>query len=222
MEMVTIYVMGKAYEVPKNLTIMTAMEYVGYKFIRGCGCRGGFCGGCGTVYRTPDDYRLKVGLACQTMVQDGMYLTQIPFFPAQKATYDIDELEPTAETVLKFYPELARCLSCNSCGRVCPQDLEIMEAMAAALRGDITKAADLTFNCIMCGLCAARCPANIVPYNVAVLCRRLYGKYLSPKSKHLEERLAEIKQGKFDAEIGQLMKAEEQKLRARYVEIQKG
>lgn len=221
-EMVTIYVMGKAYEVPKNLTIMTAMEYVGYKFIRGCGCRGGFCGGCGTVYRTPDDYRLKVGLACQTMVQDGMYLTQIPFFPAQKATYNIDKHEPTAETVLKFYPELARCLSCNSCSRVCPQDLEVMEAMAAALRGDIAKAADLTFDCIMCGLCAARCPANIVPYNVAILCRRLYGKYLSPKSKHLEERLAEIKQGKFDAEVRKLMKAEEQELRARYVELQKG
>lgn len=220
-EMVTIYVMGKAYEVPKNLTIMTAMEYVGYKFIRGCGCRGGFCGGCGTVYRTPDDYRLKVGLACQTMVQDGMYLTQIPFFPAQKATYDVDELEPTAETVLKFYPELARCLSCNSCNRVCPQDLEVMEAMAAALRGDIAKAADLTFDCIMCGLCAARCPANIVPYNIAILCRRLYGKNLSPKSKHLEERLAEIKKGKFDAELRKLMKAEEQELRARYVELQK-
>lgn len=221
-EMVTIYVMGKAYEVPKNLTIMTAMEYAGYKFIRGCGCRGGFCGGCGTVYRTPDDYRLKVGLACQTMVQDGMYLTQIPFFPAQKAIYDIDKLEPTAETLLKFYPELARCLSCNSCSRVCPQDLEVMEAMAAALRGDIAKAADLTFDCIMCGLCAARCPANIVPYNVAILCRRLYGKYLSPKSKHLEERLAEIKQGKFDAELRKLVKAKEQELRARYVELQKG
>jgi heterodisulfide reductase subunit C len=221
-EMVTIYVMGKAYEVPKNLTIMTAMEYVGYKFIRGCGCRGGFCGGCGTVYRTPDDYRLKVGLACQTLVQEGMYLTQIPFFPAQKAIYDLDELEPTAEIVLKFYPELARCLSCNTCSRVCPQDLEVMEAMAAALRGDIARAADLTFDCIMCGLCAARCPANIIPYNVAILCRRLYGRYLSPKSKHLEERLAEIKQGKFDAEIERLIKAKEQELRTRYVELQEG
>jgi Na+-translocating ferredoxin:NAD+ oxidoreductase RnfC subunit len=151
-----------------------------------------------------------------------MYLTQIPFFPAQKAIYDLDELEPTAEIVLKFYPELARCLSCNTCSRVCPQDLEVMEAMAAALRGDIARAADLTFDCIMCGLCAARCPANIIPYNVAILCRRLYGRYLSPKSKHLEERLAEIKQGKFDAEIERLIKAKEQELRTRYVELQEG
>lgn len=220
--MVTIYVMGKPYRVPSNLTIMTAMEYVGYRFIRGCGCRGGFCGGCGTVYRTPDDYRLKVGLACQTLVQDGMHLTQIPFFPAQKAVYRLGELEPTAETVLKFYPELARCLSCNSCSRVCPQDLEVMEAMAAALRGDIARAADLSFDCIMCGLCAARCPANIVPYHVAILCRRLYGKFLSPKSKHLEQRLEEIKRGKFEEELKQLMRAGERELRVKYVELQGG
>ena len=40
-DMITIYIMGRAYEVPNNLTIMKAMEYAGYRFIRGCGCRGG-------------------------------------------------------------------------------------------------------------------------------------------------------------------------------------
>ncbi|RLC77250.1 MAG: 4Fe-4S ferredoxin, partial [Chloroflexi bacterium] len=29
----------------------------------------------------------------------------------------------------------------------------------------------------------------------------LYGKYLAPKSKHLEERLKEIQEGKFDEEM---------------------
>ena len=77
--LITIFVMGEAYQVPKDLTIMKAMEYAGFKFIRGCGCRGGFCGACGTVFRTRDSYKLKVGLACQTVVEDGMYLTQIPF-----------------------------------------------------------------------------------------------------------------------------------------------
>ena len=91
--MVTIYVMGKPYEVPGDLTIMKAMEYAGYRFVRGCGCRGAFCGACGTVYRTKDDYRLKVGLACQEMVQDEMYLAEIPFFPGNKAIYDIEELQ---------------------------------------------------------------------------------------------------------------------------------
>ena len=45
--------MGKRYEVPSSLTIQKALEYAGYQLIRGCGCRGGICGACGTVYRIP-------------------------------------------------------------------------------------------------------------------------------------------------------------------------
>ena len=48
---VDIYLFGKKYSVPDNLTIMTAMEYAGYQLKRGCGCRGGFCGACATIYR---------------------------------------------------------------------------------------------------------------------------------------------------------------------------
>ena len=39
--MVHIFLMGKQYEVPSNLTIMGAIEYAGYQLIRGCGCRNG-------------------------------------------------------------------------------------------------------------------------------------------------------------------------------------
>jgi len=216
--MVTIHIMGKAYEVPAGLTIMKAMEYAGYRFIRGCGCRGGFCGACSTVYRVKDDYKLRVGLACQTVVEDGMYLTQIPFFPAKKATYDINELKPLAEEVLKTYPELFRCVSCNTCTKSCPQDLQVMDYVQAALRGDIAMAADLSFDCIMCGLCAARCPAEIVQYNIGILCRRLYGKYIAKKAEHLERRVAEVNDGKFDQEIEKLMTADESTLRKLYAE----
>ncbi|MDD6102561.1 MAG: 4Fe-4S ferredoxin, partial [Clostridiales bacterium] len=40
-EMVNIFLYGKKYEVPGNLTIMKAMEYAGYELVRGCGCRNG-------------------------------------------------------------------------------------------------------------------------------------------------------------------------------------
>ena len=43
-QMVNVFVMGKKYEVPASLTIMKALEYAGYKLVRGCGCRNGFCG----------------------------------------------------------------------------------------------------------------------------------------------------------------------------------
>lgn len=213
---VAIYIMGKRYEVPRNLTIMKAMEYAGYRFIRGCGCRGGFCGACGTVYRTKGDYKLKAGLACQTVVEEEMYLTQIPFFPANKAIYDLEKLEPTAEEVIKLYPEIFRCVSCNTCTKICPQEIEVMNYVNAALRGDVSKTADLSFDCIMCGLCAARCPAEIVQYNVAILCRRLYARHVAPKAKHLEERVKEISEGNFDKEVDKLVNTDEKTLRKLY------
>ena len=203
--MVRIYVMGKKYEVPEGLTIMKAMEYIGYKFIRGAGCRGGFCGACATIYRMEGDYRLQVALACQELVRDGMYLTMIPFAPAKKKTYDIRKLRPTPNVFLQFYPEIARCLSCNTCTRACPQDIPVMDYVQAALRGDVKEAAELSFDCIACGLCAVRCPAGIVPYYVGLLARRLYGKYMLPKSEELKRRVEEIRSGVFDAELDKLV-----------------
>ena len=217
-KMIPIYITGKKYLVPNGLTIMKAMEYAGYRYIRGCGCRGGFCGGCGTVYRFKGDYKLQSGLACQTVVEENMYLVQIPFFPANKTDYNLEELKPSGSTLLKLYPELARCVSCNTCTKVCPQDIEVMDYMQAALKGDITTAADISFDCIMCGLCAARCPAEIVQYNIAILCRRLYGKYMSPKAEHVKIRVAEISDGKYDDELKKLMKSDTKTLRKLYNE----
>ena len=211
-DMLTIYVMGKAYEVPEGLTIMKAMEYAGYQFIRGCGCRGGFCGACGTVYRTEDSYKVKVGLACQTEIEDGMYLVQLPFYPANKKKYDIEALEPTTQTLVRYFPELMRCISCNSCTKICPQDIQVMDYVNAAIRGDHEKVADMGFDCIMCGLCATRCPAEIVQYNVALLARRITGAKLLKRSPHLQERLKEIEAGKFDASIKKLMESSEEEL----------
>ncbi|RLI36866.1 4Fe-4S ferredoxin, partial [Candidatus Bathyarchaeota archaeon] len=123
---VKIYVMGKEYDVPSNLTIMKAMEYIGYRFVRGAGCRGGFCGACATVYRMKDEYKLKMALACQETVQNEMYLAQIPFTPANKAMYDVNRLDSSGNAVLEHYPEIARCLCCNTCTKACPQELEVM------------------------------------------------------------------------------------------------
>jgi|WetSurMetagenome_2_1015567.scaffolds.fasta_scaffold171390_1 Fe-S oxidoreductase len=212
--LVTIYVMGDAYQVPKDLTIMKAMEYAGFKFIRGCGCRGGFCGACGTVFRKKDSYKLKVGLACQTVVEDGMYLTQIPFYPANKKQYDIAKEPATTQVLVRFYPEIMRCIACNSCTKICPQDIDVMGYINAAIRGDIEKVADMSFDCIMCGLCASRCPAEIVHYNVGLLARRLYGAKVQKKSPHLAERMKEINAGKFEPGLDKLCKLTEAELSA--------
>ena len=215
-EMVQFYLMGKPHAVPKGLTIQKAMEYAGFRLLRGCGCRGGFCGACGTVYRTAGDYRLKVGLACQTVVEDQMYLALIPFFPAVKANYRVEDLPPTAETLIGLYPEILRCVGCNSCRKVCPQEIEVMRYIAAAQRGDIAKAADLSFDCLMCGLCASRCPAEIVQYNVAILARRLYARHIAKPAVHVAARVAEIESGACDADLEQMVAASDADLKRMY------
>jgi succinate dehydrogenase/fumarate reductase-like Fe-S protein len=215
-DLIPIYIMGKRYRVPSTLTIMKAMEWAGYKLIRGVGCRGGFCGACATAYRIADDPKLYFGLACQTVVQPEMYLAQIPFFPAQRVDYDITQLEPAAVTLFTTYPELLRCLGCGACTKACPQEIDVRLYMAAGMKGDIARMADLSFDCIMCGLCAARCPAEEAQYNIAILARRLYGRYVAPRSKHLEERLKEIEDGKFDAAIAELRACSQDELKARY------
>jgi succinate dehydrogenase/fumarate reductase-like Fe-S protein len=216
--MVDIYIMGKHYQVPEGMTILTALEYCGYRLIRGCGCRAAFCGACGTIYNFKNDPKLRYALACAKLVEPDMYLTQIPFFPASKPSYDLEKMEPTGEQILKVYPEVLTCFGCNNCTKTCPQDLEVMWFMSDALRGDIKEVANKSFDCVMCGLCAARCPQGLVPYNVALLARRLYGRYLAPKSKHLEDRIAEIGAGKFDAELGEMERMDIKDLRRRFDE----
>lgn len=214
--LIPVYIMGKRYMVPPTLTIMKAMEYAGYTLVRGVGCRGGFCGACGTTYRIKGDPKLYFGLACQTVVQPNMYLAQIPFFPAQRATYDITQLEPTPATFFSTYPELLRCLGCGACTKACPQDLDVRAYMAAGMKGNLAEVADLSFDCIMCGLCAARCPAEEAQYNIAILARRLYGRYLAPRSDHLAQRVEEIEGGVFDAQLEQLKVLNRDELVERY------
>ncbi len=202
---VPIFIMGRRFEVPSSLTIQKALEFAGYQLIRGCGCRGGICGACATVFRRPDSHKVEVGLACQTVVEPDMYLTQVPFFPANRADYLLEDLKPLGTTVAQLYPEIFKCVGCNTCTRSCPMDLDVMEYMARSLRGDVGAVAELSLSCVMCGICAARCPAETVQYNVAILCRRLYGKYIAPRAQHLEEQVRRIETGAFDPVLRELM-----------------
>jgi succinate dehydrogenase/fumarate reductase-like Fe-S protein len=215
---VPIFVMGKRYEVPDTLTIMKALEYAGYQYIRGCGCRGGVCGACATVYRTAEDHKIKSGLACQTVVEDGMALAQIPFYPANRAVYDFEEVEATPETVFKLYPELFRCVACNACTKVCPMDVEVLDYVSALKRGDIEAAKEISFDCIQCGLCTSRCMGEMAQYHIAQLARRLYGGKLAPRAEHLATMCDDISNGVFTEGLNDLKAMDPEALKAAYVE----
>ena len=69
--------------------VMDAMEYAGFKLVRGCGCRSGFCGACAVIYRINGSTELKVVLSCQTKVEEGMCVGKIDSFPVNKRTFTI-------------------------------------------------------------------------------------------------------------------------------------
>jgi heterodisulfide reductase subunit C len=219
-KMIPVYVMGKKYMVPQGLTILKALEYSGYKLTRGCGCRGGVCGACATVYRKKGDYRLRFGLACQTVVEPDTYLVQLPYISANKAIYSIKNTVPDELNIIKLYPELMRCMGCNACTNSCPMDIEVMNYVAAAIRGNLKEVVELSMECVMCGLCAARCPAELSPFNIALLIRRLYGKHVVPSSLQFKKRLDEIKNAKFSKELDDLKRMDRAEVEEKYKKLQ--
>ena len=222
-KMVNVYLFGKRYQVPESLTIMKAMEYAGYQLVRGCGCRNGFCGACATIYRIHGEQELKTCLACQTKVEEGMYVATLPFFPLVKKVYDIEKIKPTEQIMMQLYPEIYSCIGCNACTKSCTQELNVMQYIAYAQRGEYAKCAEESFDCVMCGVCSSRCPAGISHPQVALLTRRLTGKYLAPKSEHLVNRVAEIDAGDCKAALEAIMNTplEEQKNLYNHREIEK-
>ena len=211
-----VYFYGKRYQVPEDLTIMNAMEYAGYRLVRGCGCRHGFCGACATIYRIKGKNELKTCLACQTQVEEGMYVASLPFFPTDKRTYEIEKIRPEEQIMMQLYPEIYSCIGCNACTKACTQNLNVMQYIAYAQRGEFEKCAEESFDCVGCGICSARCPAGISHPMVGLLARRRTGKYLAPQAGHLEKRVEEINHGDYDELIEKIMNRPVEEMRELY------
>ena len=77
-------------------------------------------------------------------------------------------------------------------------EIGVMDYMAHAIRGDIEGVATLSFQCVMCGACASKCPAEISQPSVALLARRIYGKHILSVPESLYERIADIEEGRYD------------------------
>ena len=52
---IRVYIWNKEYLVPEGMTIMKSIEYSGMRLTHGCGCRGGVCGACATIYRMENE-----------------------------------------------------------------------------------------------------------------------------------------------------------------------
>ncbi|MCK4777273.1 MAG: 4Fe-4S ferredoxin, partial [Actinomycetia bacterium] len=77
------------------------------------------------------------------------------------------------------------------------------------------------FDCIQCGLCALRCPSEIVQYHVGQLGRRMYGKYGIEKEENVENMVKKSKAGKFEKDFKKLSALKPDDLKKEYTEQQK-
>lgn len=212
----SIYLFGKEYSVPQGMTVLRAMEYAGYRLTEGCGCRGGFCGACAVCYRIGGENTVYTCLACRKTVEDGMRIDSFPSLRRGGRTCDIEKTEPTGQSIRRIYPEIDACVSCGACTKVCPQGIDVRQYIAYARGGEIGKCAEISFECVMCGMCATRCPAKIDQPQVAMLARRLNGRYLLPELKRLEARIKEINEGKCNELLRSLAEMPEDEIKELY------
>jgi ferredoxin len=213
---VRITIMDKRYEVPEGLTILKAYEYAGYQLVRGVGCRGGVCGACATVYRMEGDSRRRACLACQTEVLPGMILAPIHSYPTNRPEYDVAKIGDPRRAVVDLFPEVQKCLGCNACNKICPQTIDVMGYVAAIIAGDLERASDLSFDCILCGMCATTCPAEISQHNAALLARRVYARHLVQGSENVQRRTAELRAGTYTADLKKLASSSEDEMKKLY------
>ena len=80
-----------------------------------------------------------------------------------------------------------------------------MDYVQAAKRGDIAEVMDLSFDCVVCGLCMLRCPAEITQPLMGIMAKRLYGRYLRKESPELAERVKAVEEGAYEAEYAKMM-----------------
>ena len=117
----------------------------------------------------------------------------------------MNEIQAKQQIMMELYPEIYSCIGCNACTKACTQNLNVMQYIAYAQRGEFEKCAEESFDCVGCGCCSVRCPAGISHPMVGLLARRLTGKYIAPEAKHLTKRVEEINEGKYDELIEQIM-----------------
>jgi len=201
---VNIEIMGKRYTVPVGITLIQAMWHVGLEVTRGIGCLGGVCGACATHYRTAGSHKLKSGLACQMIVEEGISFSLVQSFPVRKPIYSLNKITDPKQELFKYFPESAYCRNCNACTEACPQGIDVRTGIWRANFGNFKEASDLFLPCVMCNLCVPVCIAEISSNQVGVYARKVQAVFFEKKPTELITRIDEIKAGKFNADWDRL------------------
>ena len=211
---IRVEIQGKQYQVPKGISMLQAYWFIGQEPIHGVGCLGGVCGACTVSFQSKESPQTQTGLACQIPIQDGMSFGLLPITPKKIKKYQLSSLQDPGAELLRLFPETKRCVSCRACTVVCPQDIEVMDGVLSMIRGNLESAADLFYNCVMCGLCSMVCDVGISPQLLGLYARRVVGRDLAQQEGQLMKRVKEIAEGAFDQEWEKILYLDEKALLA--------
>jgi len=209
---ITVELEGRKIRIPGGLTVIEALWDTGHDVKRGIGCLSGLCGACTVAFIEKESTKVKFGLGCQKVVEEGMNVIMMPCFPSHAAHYTMATMARPLEQLREHYAELYTCNDCRACN-VCPEWINIAGVMKSAKDADYEAAASHVTDCIMCGLCASRCPKSIAPQNVALYIQRALARE-RPFPPNLRKRLAEMEAFAYDGEWGRVTAMGDDELRA--------
>ena len=208
---ITVELEGRKIRIPAGLTVIEALWDTGHDVKRGIGCLSGLCGACTVAYTEKESKKVRFGLGCQKVIEEGMNVIMIPCFPSRAARYSLEAPENPLEELRELYDELYTCNDCRSCN-VCPEWINVAGVMRSALEGDYEAAAAHVTDCVMCGLCASRCPRNIAPHYVALYIQRSLARE-RPFPPNLRNRLEEIESFRYDGDWSRIAAMDDEALK---------
>lgn len=208
---ITVELEGRKIKVPAGLTVIEALWDTGHDVKRGIGCLSGLCGACTVAYIEKESKKVKFGLGCQKVIEEGMNVIMIPCFPCRAARYSLASAEKPLEQLDKVYDELYTCNDCRSCN-ICPEWINVAGVMRSAMAADYESAAAHVTDCIMCGLCASRCPRNIAPHYVALYIQRSLSRE-RPFPPNLGKRLEELAAFTYDGDWSRIAAMDDEALK---------
>ncbi len=193
---------GEDITVPHSMTAIQAVWHSGTPMVQGVGCLEGVCGACKAMVKRKDSSDVKMELACQTLVEEGMEVIFINLPTENHHSYELSDLKNSWETEADFnniFPEAKHCRHCDGCNIACPKEIEVEKVVNLSVEGKFKEAGELFLECVMCGLCLTSCPERITPNHVGLFARRATA-YFHIRPSNLIDRIEEINKGKLEVE----------------------
>lgn len=207
--MVRLSIEGRQVEAPANCSILQAFLHAGETLVEGVGCMGqGVCGSCRVMIRRSGEQEVKTGLACETLVEDGMQVAFLDYFTPSIPHAHVYRMEDIGDSwqalrmIGEVFPEASHCRHCSGCDRACPKGLDVQHGVNFAVEGKLAASSQVFDECVMCNLCTLACPEHIRPNHVGLFVRRMIAS-ISLRPADLMRRLQQIESGEmkidFDA-----------------------